>query len=301
MQLAFADRSIDRDTASKFMPTTRANLVLAAGIALAGAGVIAVNPVAPALSMDAHQSAVQLTATTAENFDTLVDLLSGPSPIGSAIGELFTSYSTVAGSSLEASMAGIQGIWSGHGAALGLENLLPLVSQYLEDGNATEAFNLINKDMLFNMQNVFQPLFDHTPRGETEEVAGIFGLNSAMLRDFANVQDVFGDYNTWKGMAEAMMSPSISAMYALSDQFTDTGAHTPQDVLDAFLNGYVPWDPQDGSDTVHAPLVGFLTEEGPLDYFFRILPEMIANAMTQGLVDDGSVADIAAAGADLFA
>lgn len=288
MQLAPAAGSIDRDTASKALPITRANLVLAAGIALAGAGVIAINPVAPVLSLDAHQSEVALTSTTAENWANLVDLIAAnPNPVATAAGELFTSYSTVASSSLESSMAGIEGIWSGHGAAVGLETLLPLVSEYLQNGNATEAFNLINLDMLFSMQNIIQPLFNHVPHGETEEVAGIFGLSSTMLRDLANVQGVFGDYSTWKALGEAMMSPSISAMYALSDNFTDTGAHTPQNVLDAFLNGYVPWDPADGSDTIHAPLVGFLTEEGPIDYFFRILPEMIANAMTQGLaVDD---------------
>lgn len=307
MQLALAAGSTpDRGTVSDFLPTSRTNLVLAAGVAVAAAGVIAINPVAPIISLDAHQSDVQLTATTAENWADLMDVISGPNPIGTAVGELFGHYGDIAKNSLEASMAGVEGIWSGHGAALGLETLLPLVSQYLQDGNATEAFNLINKDMLFNMQNVFQPLFDHTPRGETEEVAGIFGLSSTMLHDWANVQNVFGDYSTWKGMAEAMMSPSISAMYALSDQFTDTGDHVAQNPLDAFLNGYVPWDPQDGSETVHAPLVGFLTEEGPLDYMFRILPEMIANALTMNLPVDDVVVPVdpdlgdAFAGANLF-
>ncbi|MEB3020713.1 hypothetical protein [[Mycobacterium] crassicus] len=307
MQLALAAGSTpDRGTVSDFLPTSRTNLVLAAGVALAAAGVLAINPVAPIISLDAHQSDVQLANTTAENWANLMDVISGPNPVGTAASELFGHYGDVAKTSLEASMEGVQGIWSGHGAALGLEALLPLVSQYMQDGNTTEAFNLVNKEMLFDMQNVFQPLFNHIPRGETDEVAGIFGLSSTMLRDWANVQDVFGDYNTWKGMAEAMMSPSISAMYALSDQFTNTGDHTPQDVLDAFLNGYIPWDPQAGSDTVHAPLVGFLTEEGPIDYMFRILPEMIANAMTMNLPVDDVVVPVdpdlgdALAGANLF-
>ncbi|ORW96403.1 hypothetical protein AWC28_10430 [Mycolicibacter terrae] len=276
---------------------------MAAGIALAGAGVIAVNPIAPVLSLDAHQTEVQLTATTSENWANLMDLISAnPDPVGNALGQVFGHYSDIASTSIEKSMAGVEGIWSGLGGAQGLETILPLISDYLKDGNATEAFNLINKDMLFNMQNIFQPLFNYVPRGETEEVAGIFGLGSSMMRDWANVQDVFSDFSTWKAMSEALMSPSISAMYALSDQFTDTGDHTPQDVLDAFLNGYVPWDPQDGSETVHAPLVGFLTEDGPIDYFGRILPEMIAAALTQNLpVDDVDVpVDPALADVSLF-
>lgn len=300
MQLAFAAGSLDRGTATDFLPRTRASRLLAAGVALAGAGVIAVNPIAPVLSLDAPQSAVQLTSTTSDNWANLMDLLTAnPDPIGHALDELFTSYSTVASTSLEDSAAGIEGIWSGLGGAKGLETLLPLITQYLQDGNATEAFNLINKDMLFNMQNIFQPLFNHVPHGETEEVAGLFGLSSTMMRDWANVQDVFADFGTWKAMSEAMMSPMISAMYALSDNFTDTGDHTPQDVLDAFLNGYVPWDPQDGSDTVHAPLVGLLTEDGPIDYFSRVLPDMIANAMTLNLpVDDVVDPDVGGALAD---
>lgn len=304
MQLALAAGSApDRGTVSDFLPTSRTNLVLAAGVALAAAGVIAVNPIAPVFSLDAHQSEVQLTSTTAENWANLTDLISAnPDPVGNALGELATHYGDIASTSIEKSMAGVEGIWSGLGGAQGLETILPLVSQYLQEGNATEAFNLINKDMLFNMQNIFQPLFNYVPRGETEEVAGIFGLGSTMMRDWANVQDVFADFSTWKAMSEALMSPSISAMYALSDQFTDTGDHTPQDVLDAFLNGYVPWDPQDGSETVHAPLVGFLTEDGPIDYFSRILPDMIANALTQNLpVDDVEVpVDPAFADANLF-
>jgi hypothetical protein len=303
MKLAYADGSLDRGSASAVPSTTRANLVVAAGIALAGAGVIAVNPIAPVLSLDAHQTEVQLTATTSENWANLMDLISAnPDPVGNALGQVFGHYSDIASTSIEKSMAGVEGIWSGLGGAQGLETILPLISDYLKDGNATEAFNLINKDMLFNMQNIFQPLFNYVPRGETQEVAGIFGLGSSMMRDWANVQDVFSDFSTWKAMSEALMSPSISAMYALSDQFTDTGDHTPQDVLDAFLNGYVPWDPQDGSETVHAPLVGFLTEDGPIDYFGRILPEMIAAALTQNLpVDDVDVpVDPALADVSLF-
>ncbi|HEU4363214.1 MAG TPA: hypothetical protein VFR27_17150, partial [Mycobacterium sp.] len=189
MQLALAAGSTpDRGTVSAFLPTSRTNLVLAAGVALAAAGVIAVNPVAPMLSLDAQQTAVQLTSTwdtAADNWANLQELIStNPDPIGNALGDLFTSYSTVASDSLENSAAGIEGIWSGLGGAKGLETILPLITQYLQDGNATDAFNLINKDMLFNMQNIFQPLFNHVPHGETEEVAGLFGLGNTMLRDW---------------------------------------------------------------------------------------------------------------------
>lgn len=304
MQLAFADRSIDRDTASKFMPTARANLVLAAGIALAGAGVMAVNPVAPVLSLDAHQSAVQLTATTSENLDGLMDLLSGPNPISSAVGELFGYYGDVAKNSFEQSMAGIEGIWSGMGGAKGLETVLPQIIDYLQNGDVTNAYNLINNETLFGMLNVFQPLFDHTVRGTGEEVPGVFGIGADMTRVFANVQDVFGDFDFWKSSAKYLTEPLIGFQFAVADNLTDHGDHVAQDPFDALLNGYIPWDVPDGStaEDPHAPFIGLISETGTFHYLFEKFPSMIAEALTMNLpVDDVEVPiDPAFADANLF-
>lgn len=285
MQLALAAGPISAP--APLWSTTKVNRLLAAGVAVAGAGLLAVAPVVP---QGVQHRAVQLTSTwdtASDNLDSLMALISAnPDPVGTALGDLFGSYSDVAETSLEGSMAGIEGIWSGLGPAQGLETLLPQISDLIADGNITEAYSQLNTEMLFDMLNVFQPLFNYIPYQETEEVAGLAGLGATMMRDFANVQDVFADFATWKAMSEALMSPVISATFALTDNFTDTGDHVPQDVLDAFLNGYIPWGPAEGSDETHHALVGFLTEGGPIDYFYRELPEEIAAALTQNLSDD---------------
>lgn len=312
MKLAYADGSLDRVPASAVRSTHRANIVVAAGIALAGAGVIAVNPIAPVLSLDAHQTEVQLTGTwdtAADNWANLQELFAAnPDPIGHAVGELAAYYGGVASNSFEQSMAGIEGIWSGMGAAKGLETILPLISEYIQQGDFTNAYNLLNWDMLFNMQNIFQPLFDHTVRGTGEFVPGVFGIGADMTRVFANVQDVFGDFDTWKGAAKYFTEPLIGFQFALADNLTDHGDHVAQDPFDALLNGYIPWDVPDGStaEDPHAPFVGLLTEDGTLAYLFEKFPSMIAEALTLNLpapdvdvpvdVDPGD----ALAGADLF-
>jgi len=302
MQLALAAGSTDRGTVPDVSPTTRANRLLAAGVALAGAGVIAVNPVAPLIPMAGHQPAVQLTNTTAENWENLMDLISAnPDPIGKAFGELSDYYGGVAQNSFEESAAGIEGIWSGHGAAKGLETILPLMSEYIQEGDYTNAYNLLNNDMLFDMLNVFQPLFNHVPYQETEEVPGVFGLGADMTRVFANVQDIFGDFSFWKSTAKYLTEPFIGMQFALADNLTDHPGHEAQDPIDALLNGYVPWDVPDGSDSddPHGAFIGLLTERGTLAYLFDTFPQKIADALTQGLpaddvdvpVDDGGVGD----------
>lgn len=303
MKLALADGSLDRGAASDFLSTPRTNRLLAVGVALAGAGVIAVNPVAPLIPVAGHQPAVQLTGTwdtAADNWANLQEIFAAnPDPIGHAVGELTSYYGDVASNSIKDSLAGVEGIWSGLGGAKGLETILPQVMEFLQQGDVTNAYNLINIDMLFNMQNIFQPLFDHTPRNSDIEVPGILSMGPDLTRIMANVQDVFfGDYDFWKSSAKYLMEPFIGMQYAISDNLTDTGDHVAQDPFDALLNGYVPWDVPDGSaaEDPHAPFIGLLTETGTLYYLFEKLPSMIADAMTANLPVD-EVVDPDAGGA----
>ena len=255
------------------LPVAHPSRLLAAGVVLAGAAVIAAQAGAPALpdTPELQQYEVQLAA--ADYFDIVAN-------------------------SVQGSLAGIGGIWSGMGPVKGIEALLPQVFEYLQDGNATEAYNLLNKDMLFNMNNIFGPLFHHEVGHNTgvfEE--GLFSLPAVLARDLGlpapitATLAVFGDFTVWKGAAEASMSPGIGAMYALADNFTPTGGHVAQNPLDAFFNGYIPWGPQAGSETAHAPLIGMFSEGGPFDYFFRIIPEQITAAMAPA--DTPDVPDIA--------
>jgi hypothetical protein len=306
MKLALADGSLDRVPAPDFLPTTRTNRLLAVGVALAGAGVIAVNPVAPLIPVAGHQPAVQLTGTwdtAADNWASLQEIFAAnPDPLGNAIGELTSYYGDVASNSIKDSLAGVEGIWSGLGGAKGLETILPQVMEFLQQGDTSNAYNLINIDMLFNMQNIFQPLFDHTPRGSEVEVPGIFSMGPDLTRVMANVQDVFfGDYSFWKESAKYLMEPFIGMQYALADSLGDTGDHVAQDPFDALLNGYVPWDVPAGSEAEepHAAFIGLLTADGTFAYLFDKLPSMIADALTANLpVDEVVDPDLGASLAD---
>lgn len=299
MKLALAAGPLDRGPASDLQPSGHTNRLLAVGVALAGAGVIAVNPVAPVIHMGSHQPAVQLTNTTAENLDYLQDLLAGPNPITTALGELSSYYGEVATNSFEGSMAGIEGIWSGMGAAKGLEEILPQITEFLQQGDYLSAWDLINWDLLFDTQNVFQPLFDHTVRGTGEFVPGVFGLGADMTRVFANLQDIFGDFNFWKSTAKYLTEPWLGFMFAMSEGASGVEGHEAQDPLDALLNGYITWDSETGEET--GQWWGLLTEQGTFSYFLDVLPSRIAEALTANLPVDGDVdVDPALADPSLF-
>ncbi len=296
MQLALANGSTDRSTVSDLMPATRGNRLLAAGVALAGAGVIAVNPVAPLVPQAGHQPAVELTATTQENLDSLMDLLSGPNPISTAVGELTSYYSGVASNSLEESWAGIEGMWSGIGPIRGLENTLPEIIDFLKEGDVTHAWNLINWDLVFGAQYIFEPLFNHIPRGSTEEIPGILGIGTDMSQVLTNVQDLFDDFSFWKSAAKSVWEPFLGFQFALAENLTNNPDHVAQDPFDALLNGYIVWDEEGG--VPRAPWQGLLTENGTFAYLFDKLPEKIAEALTSTIPAADTDVDAGAAVAD---
>ncbi|WP_046300206.1 MULTISPECIES: hypothetical protein [unclassified Mycobacterium] len=287
MQLALAAGSTDPGTVS----TTRATGLLAAGIALAGAGLIAV-PTAPTAASASHHAAVELTATTTENLDALMELLSGPNPIFSAIGELSGYYGQVANDSLQGSWDGIEGMWSGIGPIRGLENTLPEIIDFLKEGDVTHAWNLINWDMVFGAQYIFQPLFNRVVDGE--EITGIMGIGTDMSQVWTNVQDLFDDFSFWKSAAKSVWEPFLGFQFALAENFTNNPDHVAQDPFDALLNGYIVWD-EDGG-VPRAPWTGLLTENGTFAYLFDILPGKIAEALTSTIpvpdvdVDPGDAA-----------
>ncbi|MDD7814865.1 hypothetical protein PP713_20090 [Mycobacterium sp. CSUR Q5927] len=300
MQLALADGSLDRGSASDARPTTRASLVMAAGVALAGAGLIAVNPVAPSISMEARQAAVQLANTTAENLDYLTDLLNQPNPLSTALGDLGSYYSEVAQNSFAGVQEGLEVMWSGGGRVIGLENLIPQVTEFLQQGDTLSAWNLINNDILYNMNGIFQPLFDHTVRGTGEFVPGVMGIGADMTHVWANVQEVFGDFNFWKTSFKYLFEPLTGFQFALSENLTgvpDGIEHVAQDPFDALLNGYITWDSETGENT--GQWWGLLTEQGTVSYFLDYLPSKIAEALTMNIpVDEVVDPDLGASLAD---
>lgn len=293
MQLATTPTAVGDRTESS-LSATQVGRLLATGVGLAGAGVIAVHQIAPAAPA-VQQHAVHLANTTAENISNLTEALSAnPSPIGAALGELASYYTQTTQDSITGMLQGVEGIWTGMGAAVGLETILPQVTELLQQGDYLGAWDLINWDLLFDMQNVFQPLFDHTVRGTGEFVPGVFGIGADLTRVWANLQDLFGDFGFWKSTAKYLTEPFLGYMFAQSEGLSPVEGHQAQDPMDALLNGYVTWDSETGEPT--GQWWGLLTEQGTASYFLDVLPTRIADALTADLpVNEGVDADAGAA------
>ena len=298
MQLALATGSTDPGIVSK----AKATGLLTAGIALAATGVIAI-PVAPMVAAASHQQAnVELTATTGENLENITDLLTGPNPIFTALGELGSYYGQVASNSFDGVETGLEIMWSGGGRVIGLENLIPQVTEFLQQGDTLSAWNAINNDILYNMNGIFQPLFDHTVRGTGEFVPGVMGIGADMTNVWAAVQEVFGDFNFWKTSFKYLFEPITGFQFAFSEGLTGGPvggeSHVAQDPIDALLNGYQPWDSETGED-IGNRWWGLLTTQGTFSYFLDFLPGKIADALTSTIPVDVDPGD-AAAGASLL-
>lgn len=285
-------------------PTVKINRLAAAGVALAGAGVIAANPVVP-VAPNSQQRDVQLTSTwdtASDNIDVLVDAISQPDPLSTTTGDVLQSELQTITNALQESFDGIEGIWSGEGSAEGLENILPQVSELLQDGNVTDAFTLVNTDFLFDLLNVFQPFFAHeTSHGSGVMEDGVFSVFGNLTHDWGDFLDGMADFDLWKHSAKAVMGPFISLMFSISDHLTQPEGVEPQDPMDAFLNGYVPWDAPadaDEGEDPHDPLTGLLTDDGPINYFLVDVPQQLADAMTEGTTVDANEIESALDGSD---
>ncbi|MEO8816347.1 MAG: hypothetical protein ABI307_07590 [Mycobacterium sp.] len=282
-----------------FRPT--ATLIAAA--AVLSATTLAVNPLAPA-SAEVQRFATQLVndsalttvdwATTlhnaSENITALQDRFeANPFPDLNAWSGLQSGYAQMISDEVQESLKGVQGIWSGYGPAVGLENLLPQVTEFLQSGDVASAYSLINVDMLFDAQNITQPFFNHIPHGTDEFIQGASGITGDMLRHLAAVSDVLGDYSVLKDLAKAATSPAIGALFQASQSGTEindlfaagdtAGAMTalnnlPAQVTDALLNGYSPLGGLHQDD-----FVGLLTQGSLLDQLLVIIPGKVADAL----------------------
>lgn len=307
--------------------TVRPTSTLVAGLAVLGAGVLAVSPLAPAAA-DVQRLAAHLVNDSApvdgeapttvdwatvmhnatENLNALQDRFdANPFPDLHAWSDLQSGYGQMVGDEVQESLKGIEGIWSGYGPAVGLENLLPQITEFLQSGDVTSAYSLVNVDMLFDMLNITQPFFNHIPHGTDELIQGASGITGDMLRHLAAVSDVFADYSVWKDLAQAAMSPAIGALFQAMQSTTElsnlfaagdtTGAMTaltnlPAQVTDALLNGYSPLGGLHQDD-----FVGLLTQGSLLDQLLVIIPGKVAEALddTAGGTDVVPDADPSAA------
>lgn len=267
--------------------TVRPASALIAAAAMLSTGMLAVHPPAP-VAADVQRLATQLVTDSAptpvdwatvmhnasENLTALQNRFeANPFPDLHAWSDLQSGYTQMIGDEVQESLKGIQGIWSGYGPAVGLENLLPQVQEFLASGDVASAYSLINVDLLFDMLNITQPFFNHIPHGTDEFVQGASGITGDMLRHLAAVSDVFADYDTWKDLSKAMMSPAIGALFQATQSAGDP-LNAPAAIMDALLNGYSPEGGVHQND-----FVGLLTQGSLLDELLVVIPGKVADAL----------------------
>ncbi|MCV7314885.1 hypothetical protein H7J77_04945 [Mycolicibacillus parakoreensis] len=252
---------------------------MAAGAAIMGAGLIIANPASPVLP-DVQARAVNLTA---------VEDLFGD----------FGTYSQVVTDSLQGSLQGmVNVVIGGNGPSNGLVGMAPMIADALQNGDLLEVVQILNWDLLFDMQGIFQPLFDHTVRGTGEFVNGITGIPGMLFADLGdatgfdplnNVGDlwsVFSDFGTWKGLANGVMSPEIGVAFQLGESAGAIGeafsggefgtafgeiTDLPGALAEAFFSGYA----FSGND----PFSGLLNSGGLLDQLLVRIPEKMFDAV----------------------
>jgi len=307
--------------------TGRAARTAAAGIALAGAGMIAVNPIAPALQDFRHQdvhlvSWESLIERTNENLAALTEnsninaLLAQYASNQSDYLQLITGMEDVpldhreglsprfvtsgyAGinEALDKMINGADGTVGGdHDRYPGLEQLFNQMSEALQNGSPFEAFNHFNIWLLYGFEDIGKAL------GPVLSIPALEAMNqSSLLNEFIGPLD---GWTLIKQASDALMAPTIGALYQLTENITAASGgdlealfNLPSDVLNSYLNGYIV--PETGD-----VFTGLLTEGGIYDLLTNEWAARAAEAITVGTahlpVNAVDLPDPGEAGSDLF-
>jgi hypothetical protein len=223
----------------------RAHRFLVAGVAVLGAGLVAVNPMTPSLPNVAHR-AVQLTAgeqdwtqvlaTAEDNLTTLEsEAATANSDLSSAVGAELSGFETQISNAFTGVESGLQnslsGGWYGSddgyvfglfpGSVSGPDGIetgstLQEISTALEQGNALNAFSYFDAWSLetvdHTLKPLLSPLLDETSKGATT-----LGIPAELSQTFTNVLEEFGNYNELKALGDALLAPELSVAFGLSN------------------------------------------------------------------------------------
>jgi hypothetical protein len=226
----------------------RANRLLIAGIALAGAGLIVVNPVAPTLPNVQHR-AVQLTAgeqdwtqvvaTAQDNLTTLEsEAATANSDLSSAISTELSGFETQISTALTGAETGLQnsidGGWFGDddGFVFGLlggsvtdpdtgvtetGSTLQEITTALDQGNLLNAFSYFDTWSLETVDHTLFPLLSPLVT-EFNDDTGVTTLSipDQLLQTFTNEYTSFVSYSDLKALLNAVSSPELSVAFGLS-------------------------------------------------------------------------------------
>jgi hypothetical protein len=294
----------------------RVNQLLLASVAMAGAGLIAANPMAPSLP-DIQHRAVRLTAgeedwtqvlTTAEdNLTTLEsEAATANSELSSAISTELSGFETQISTAFTGVESGLQnsidGGWYGSddgyvfglfgGSVSGPDGIetgstLQEISTALDQGNLFDAFSYFDTWSLetadHTLRYLVEPFLSVTSQGETTE-----SLGAQLLQTFTNVYEEFGTYTNLKDFSDALLSPPLGVAFGLTGDLDTIATDLSSGNIDQALTdiGNLPSDLT--GDALNGfvdpfsngePFAGLLASGGVLDELLVTFPEQLATAL----------------------
>lgn len=311
MQLALRPAtSCPEPQAAPAYSSPRPNKLLLAGVAMVGAGAMAVTPVAPTVS-DLQQRAFHMTAAANpildnpvavwqqnfagafSNFEYLAQALTAqPLPILTQIVENLSGYAdTIIGKT--AAEAGTRRGTGIVGAVEGVERSVTLfqtrlaeAQKYLANGDITAAWAEIESALLIGYENIGMPLL------------APLSIPGDILSGAANVFDSLFARGNAVAVTRGLLAPPITLSFAIANiaetvvKAVERGdyeaaltavVNAPGIAAGAFFNGYRPvltYD-EDGNPLTYATeaFQGVFSPLGTIDQFFVRLPQAIAAAL----------------------
>jgi hypothetical protein len=307
----------------------RPHRLLLAGVAVMGAGVIAVNPVAPTLPHIRH-IAVQLTAgeqdwaqvlaTAEDNLATLESqAATANSDLSTAISTEFGGYGDQVGTALTGAESGFEnafyGGWYGSddGYVFGLfggsvtdtatgvtmtGSTLEEIATALGQGNLFDAFSYFDTWSLefadHTLRYLVEPLLSVTSHGTTTE-----SLAAQLLQTFTNVYEEFGTYTNLKDLSDGLLSPPLGIAFGLTGDLDTIATDISSGNIDQALTdiGNLPSDLT--GDVLNGfvdpysngePFAGLLASGGVLDELLVTFPEQLVTALGESTAPESGAA-----------
>jgi hypothetical protein len=331
---------------------THASRAAIAGLAVAGAGLFAMNaPTATGPSVqhrDVKLASGEVDWTTfltnvSDNLSTLqTEGATSSTELSTALGNVSDAFSTQISTALTGFDTGINnalfGGWYGSddGYVFGLFGGEPVLGgpdavpptgsllATLSTDSANVSTNPNGSEQLFSDLNNYElELLDHTAKpllapllDETTKGLTTYSIPVELSQIQTNLLEQFGTYNELKELAQTVLSPEISGMFALSSDLDSISAASAagdsatamtdlnnlgSDVLNAVVNGYdAGVNPVDGSENLFP---GLINAGSFLDELYTTFTQQFVTALgTLGADSASSVAadSVSTALPDLF-
>jgi hypothetical protein len=294
-----------------------------AGVAVAGASLFAMNAPTPAGPQVQHR-AVKLAATEVDWSTVISDAeanlaelqsegAKGSADLSTALGNEPASFGTQISTALTGFETGIQnsldGGWYGDddGYVFGLfggtvtnpatgisetASLLQQLSTDFQGGNTLQAFSDFNAWSLETVDHTLNPLLAPIVDETSDSGVTTYSIPVELSQVQTNLLETFGDYDELKAALQSVLSPEISAMFALSNDVDAIGTefaagdttqglsdlnNLSSDVIGALVNGYdAGTNPFNGAEELFA---GLLNDGSLLQSLLLTWPEQFVTAL----------------------